>query len=153
MLDNPAALPVIDMAPLRAGDGAARLRVAAAIGAACRESGFFYAVGHGIPEALLGRLETASRRFFALPEATKRQLAMARGGRAWRGWFPVGGELTSGRPDRKEGLYFGEELAADDPRVVAGVPLHGPNLFPVRPGELRPTVLATLDALTALGHR
>ena len=35
---------------------------------------------------------------------------MAKGGRAWRGYFPVGGELTSGKPDRKQGLYFGEEL-------------------------------------------
>ncbi len=31
-------------------------------------------------------------------------------GSAWRGWFPVGGELTSGLPDRKEGIYVGEEL-------------------------------------------
>ena len=36
---------------------------------------------------------------------------MARAGRAWRGWFPLGGELTSGVPDGKEGIYFGEELA------------------------------------------
>ena len=57
---------------------------------------------------------------------------MARGGRAWRGWFPFEGELTSGRPDRKEGIYFGEELPPDDPRVVRGTPLHGPNLFPPR---------------------
>ena len=42
---------------------------------------------------------------------------MERGGRAWRGYFPVGAELTSGRPDLKEGLYFGAELPADDPRV------------------------------------
>ena len=36
--------------------------------------------------------------------------AMALGGRAWRGYFPLGGELTSGRPDWKEGLYLGSEL-------------------------------------------
>ena len=78
---------------------------------------------------------------------------MARGGRAWRGWFPVGGELTSGTPDRKEGLYFGEELPSDDRRVVAGLPLHGPNLFPEQPAALRETVLATLDAFSELGHQ
>ena len=76
---------------------------------------------------------------------------MARGGRAWRGCFPVGGELTSGRPDRKEGLYFGAELADDDPRVRAGTPLHGPNLFPGQVPELRAAVLAYLDALTGAG--
>jgi isopenicillin N synthase-like dioxygenase len=62
--------------------------------------------------------------------------------------FPVGGELTSGVPDRKEGVYFGRELPADDPRVRAGLPLHGPNLFPARPAEMRPVVLAYLDAMT-----
>ena len=77
---------------------------------------------------------------------------MARGGRAWRGWFPVGGELTSGRPDRKEGIYFGAELGPDDPRVSAGLPLHGPNLFPARPAGLRDAVLAYMAAMTDLGH-
>ena len=73
---------------------------------------------------------SASAEFFALPLADKLEIAMARGGRAWRGYFPVGGELTSGRPDLKEGLYFGTELPDDDPRVLAGLPLHGRNLFP-----------------------
>ena len=68
---------------------------------------------------------------------------MARGGRAWRGYFPVGGELTSGQPDLKEGLYFGAELPGDDPRVLAGLPLHGPNLFPRQVPGLRPPVLPT----------
>ena len=77
---------------------------------------------------------------------------MRRGGRAWRGWFPVGGELTSGRPDRKEGLYLGAELGPDDPRVRAGLPLHGPNLFPDEPAELRAAILEYMDACTRLGH-
>ena len=77
---------------------------------------------------------------------------MERGGRAWRGYFPVGAELTSGRPDRKEGLYFGAELPADDPRVLAGIPLHGANLFPRQVPQLRSLVLAYLDALTSLGQ-
>ena len=77
---------------------------------------------------------------------------MERGGRAWRGYFPVGAELTSGRPDLKEGLYFGAELPADDPRVIAGLPLHGGNLFPRQVPRLRPLVLAYLDALTSLGQ-
>ena len=77
---------------------------------------------------------------------------MPHGGRAWRGWFPVGGELTSGVPDRKEGIYFGAELGTDDPRVRAGVPLHGPNQFPRRPRALRDAVLAYIDALRTLSQ-
>jgi isopenicillin N synthase-like dioxygenase len=102
-----------------------------------------------VPAELLSRLDTAARRFFRLPEADKMRIAMRHGGAAWRGYFPVGGELTSGRPDRKEGLYFGAELGPDDPRVRAGLPLHGRNLFPPQVPELRETVLEYLAALTA----
>ena len=71
------------------------------------------------------------------------KIGMARGGRAWRGYFRVGDELTSGKPDQKEGIYFGAELPPDDPRVLAGTPLHGPNLFPEVPPGLREAVLDT----------
>jgi isopenicillin N synthase-like dioxygenase len=76
---------------------------------------------------------------------------MAHGGRAWRGYFPVDGELTSGRPDRKEGIYFGTELGPDDPRVQAGLPLHGSNLYPALSG-FRDTLLAYIDEVTAVGQ-
>ncbi len=132
-------VPVIDLS----GEGAGE-----AIDAACREHGFFSVVGHGIDDGLFEALLGASATFFALDDAEKAEIAMARGGPAWRGWFPLGGELTSGVPDRKEGIYFGEEGTEGDPR-----PLHGPNLFPTRPESLRPAVLAALDAFTALGHR
>jgi isopenicillin N synthase-like dioxygenase len=144
--------PVIDVGPLT-GAGGDVAPVATAIDAACRDAGFFSVVNHGIDVGLLDRLEALAREFFALPEDEKARVAMAHAGRAWRGWFPLGGELTSGVPDRKEGYYFGEELPADDPRVVAGVPLHGANLFPAHPAALGPTVLEVMDRFTGLGHQ
>jgi isopenicillin N synthase-like dioxygenase len=147
------ALPVIDIAPLITDVGGdADDDVARQLDAACRDHGFFYVVGHGVKAELQARLDQAAREFFALSDDEKAEIAMVRAGRAWRGWFPVGGELTSGRPDRKEGLYFGAELPPDHPRVRAGVPLHGANLFPREPADLRPAVLAYLDALTGVGH-
>lgn len=77
---------------------------------------------------------------------------MINGGRAWRGWFPLGGEVTSGVPDRKEGLYFGQELGQDDARVRARLPLHGHNLFPMQVPELADLVFQWTQALTELGH-
>ena len=65
--------------------------------------------------------------------------------------FPVGDELTSGKPDQKEGIYFGAELPHDHPAVLAGTPLHGRICFPAIPG-FRETVLGYIDALTRLGH-
>jgi isopenicillin N synthase-like dioxygenase len=148
-----AALPVVDVGPLLTGGPATAAEAAAGqIQAACRGYGFFYVTGHGIPPDLIAALADASSEFFALPVPDKLEIAMARGGRAWRGYFPVGAELTSGRPDLKEGLYFGTELPDDDPRVLAGLPLHGRNLFPARVPRLRPLVLGYLDALTTAGQ-
>jgi isopenicillin N synthase-like dioxygenase len=144
-------VPVIDVAPLVGGAGD-RFRVAAEIARACRGSGFFYIVGHGVDPRLQRRLEESSRRFFAQDLATKMEIAMERGGRAWRGYFPVGAELTSGKADVKEGIYFGAELQPDHPRVKAGTPMHGANLFPGNMPEFRDAVLAYMDAMTQLGH-
>src|ERR1700722_10138109 len=145
-----AAIPIVDIGPLLAGGDAAR--VAREIHDACVDAGFFYIVGHGVDATLVARLERAARRFFALDGHEKVAIAMAHGGRAWRGYFAVGDELTSGRPDRKEGLYFGADLDAKHPRVRAGTPLHGANLFPAQVPELRDAVLAYITALTGVGH-
>ena len=145
-------IPIIDVSDLVAGRRSQQA-VADRLGEACRESGFFYIVGHGVDDTLQTRLRDLSRAFFAQDLETKLAIRMALGGRAWRGYFRVGDELTSGRPDQKEGLYFGAELRADDPRVCAGTPLHGPNLFPARPEGFRQAVLDYMAALTGLGHR
>jgi isopenicillin N synthase-like dioxygenase len=137
-------VPVVDLGAADAAE---------AIGAACREHGFFYVRGHGVDPAVAERLEDTSRRFFALPDAVKSRWAMTHGGRAWRGWFPLGGELTSGRPDGKEGLYLGTDLPDDHPRVAAGVPLHGRNLIPdVIPGFAE-AIAEYMHAVVGVGHR
>jgi isopenicillin N synthase-like dioxygenase len=151
MDDASTAVPLIDVSPLVAATGG-RDRVAESIRHACRENGFFYVVNHGVDEQLQRDLEHLSRRFFSQDLATKMEISMERGGRAWRGYFPVGGELTSGKPDVKEGIYFGAELDENHPLVKAGTPLHGPNLFPRNMPELREAVLRYMDAMTRLGH-
>lgn len=131
-------LPVID---LDASDAAVRLD------AACRTAGFFAVP---LPEELqeLHRsVLVLSAEFFGFGAAEKSLVSMERGGRAWRGWFPLGGELTAGVPDRKEGFYFGTELPPD-PR-----PMHGPNLWPERPSQFRSAVTDWMDAMEALGQR
>jgi isopenicillin N synthase-like dioxygenase len=139
-VSQPSGVPVIDLAqPFDV--------VAREIDAACRTVGFFCVANHGVAVADLDALDAAARELFALPEPDKRAIEMARGGLAWRGWFPLGGELTSGRPDGKEGLYFGRELAAGDRR-----PLHGPNLWPSRPASLRPAVEHWMREMERLGQ-
>src|SRR3954453_3474201 len=138
----PVSVPVIDVAPLVGGGTEDDVRaVAQAIDTAWRDLGFFVSSGQGIDATLRRPLDDTAREFFALPDETKAAIAMPRAGIAWRGWFPVGGELTSGRPDLKEGIYFGEEHGPDHPGVLARRPLHGANLFPEQPALLRPLVL------------
>jgi isopenicillin N synthase-like dioxygenase len=108
---------------------------------------------HGVDEGLQARLERATFDFFALADAVKAQVSMERGGTAWRGWFPLGGELTSGAPDLKEGIYFGDELGSDDRRVREGWPMHGANLFPREVPALREAVLAFMRDQRRVGQR
>jgi len=146
-----STLPIIDVSSLVTGTCDA-MKTAEQIALACRESGFFYIIGHGVSEDLQCRLEVLSRDFFNQPSDAKLSIDMSKGGKAWRGYFPVGGELTSGKPDLKEGLYFGQELSQDHPLVKSGTPMHGPNLFPANNEPFRATVLEYLEAMTALGH-
>lgn len=146
------SLPIIDVSALFKETTEGKLATAAKIGEALVEDGFFYAIGHGVDQILLKKLDAAARRFFALPETVKLQIAMSNAGRAWRGYFPLGGELTSGTPDQKEGVYFGEELERDHPSVRAGLPLHGANLFPEEVPELRVAVLDYMRAATSTAH-
>jgi len=132
------SLPIVDPS---APEAAAR------IDAACRAVGFF-AVPIGAELARRrDELIALAAEFFALPIAEKELVSMAVGGTAWRGWFPLGGELTSGVPDGKEGYYFGAELPPDSR------PLHGPNLWPARPAALQAAVTEWMVVMEALGQR
>ena len=64
------SLPIIDLS-LLAGDGADVAAFDEALLRATHEVGFFYLVGHGIPEDLVEHLFAEAERFFALPEADK----------------------------------------------------------------------------------
>jgi isopenicillin N synthase-like dioxygenase len=140
------SIPILDLGCTDRSALAAQLREC------CRQHGFFYLIGHGVSPELMERLERLSHEFFAHSLEQKMRLRMDLGGRAWRGYFRVGDELTSGRPDQKEGLYFGQELPDHHPDVQAGTPLHGRNLFPDFVPELGPTVLEYIEAVAAVGH-
>jgi len=148
------SLPVIDVSALVTENPTeeALRSVAKAINEACRNWGFFYIINHGVSEKLQEQLESSSKQFFTLPLEQKNSIPMSQGGKAWRGYFPVGGELTSGKPDLTEGLYLGTELPETDPRVQEGLPLHGPNLWPENLPELKPVVLEYLEVMEKLAR-
>ena len=69
-------LSIVDLGSLGEGDEASLTRIAAEVGAACRDVGFFYVVNHGVDRALVAKAFAHSHDFFALPVADKRKLAI-----------------------------------------------------------------------------
>ncbi len=123
------SIPVIDLAPLLTGRDKAA--VAEAVGQACREVGFLYIAGHGVPPALVDRCFAEIRRFFALSDERKMAVHMRRSP-CHRGYYPLFEENTDPdlTADLKEGFDIALELGTEDPDVIAGKPLHGPNQWP-----------------------
>jgi isopenicillin N synthase-like dioxygenase len=130
-------LPIVDLQAATA---------AAEIDQACRQFGFFAIRNHGVDDTLRRAVLQVSIDFFGRDDSDKQEVAMARASAAWRGWFPLGAELTSGVADLKEGYYFGRELPPD-PR-----PMHGPNIWPAEPPELRSVVTEWMDAMEPLAQ-
>jgi isopenicillin N synthase-like dioxygenase len=142
------SFPILDLGQFDAGPQARR-RFVEALGAAARDIGFLYLIGHGIPEALGRSVFALSRKFFALPEEEKLAIEMVNSSH-FRGYTRVGRELTRGQPDRREQLDVGLEAPALT-RVPADQPwlrLQGPNQWPSSLPELRPVLLEWQEVLT-----
>ena len=143
------AIPVIDIAPLLRGD----FSPAAQIGRACREIGFFYIENHGIAQAEIDEVYAQAKRFFALPLAEKEKSAIETSA-CHRGWFRLGGEnldpAKQVQGDFKEGFKIGRDLPPDHERVKAGLPLHGPDVWPDLPGW-RSVMQGYYDKMVDLG--
>jgi isopenicillin N synthase-like dioxygenase len=148
----PVTIPIISLKECSKPGDRRWAEVASQVHEACKHAGFFSIQDYPIRPGLEESFDAAAREFFQLPLEEKNQISMTTGGRAWRGYFPVGGEFTSGKPDIKEGIYFGEELPDDHEKVaVQKKPMHGPNLFPARPGSLREQVLEYMATCKAIG--
>jgi isopenicillin N synthase-like dioxygenase len=151
---NRCAIPTLDLAPFRADERSpAALRLSEELRAVCHEHGFFYATGHGVDEKLTDRMQLLARRFFALPEADRLEIANVHSPQ-FRGFTPVGHEYTRNRPDRREQLDIGRELPPPvlQPGDPAWLRLRGPNLWPAALPELRDAVESWTAAMEQLGR-
>ncbi len=146
------SIPVIDVSPLVSGSPEQARAAAKALGSACREVGFFYVSGHGVPPALIAQVFAMSAAFFAAPAAT-REAASFSGPGGNRGYIRLGSEtLDPGKPaDVKEAFNIGLELAPDDPELLAGAPFRAANRWPEMPG-FRDTMLDYFNLVWRLGR-
>ncbi|MCF8483152.1 MAG: isopenicillin N synthase family oxygenase [Rhodospirillum sp.] len=143
-------LPIIDVTDLRSGDQARRVAVGRKIAEACTTAGFFYIVNHGVSESLIDSAIAESLAFFHQPLEVK---AKTKANVNFRGFHATGGALMYGadKPDFKEFFQIGLDLAEDDPDVLAGQPLRGPNQWPETPPGFRPAMEAYYTAIGECG--
>lgn len=131
------ALPVVDLR-----DDPEVLR--RTLGQVAHEVGFFYLSGHGVPDELIDRVLTQSRRLFALPQESKDAVAMVNSPH-FRGYTRLGGELTGGEVDWREQIDIGPERTPLADPAEPYLRLQGPNQWPAGLPEL-PEVIAEWDA-------
>lgn len=149
------ALPILDISELDAGTEAAE-RFREQLREVTHEVGFFYLVGHGIPQELIDEVLDLSRRFFALPEADKLAIENVHSPQ-FRGYTRTGKELTNGSIDWREQIDIGEErdavVAGEGEHDAAHWRLEGPNLWPTALPELETAITEWRTQLSAVALR
>ncbi len=108
-----------------------------AIGAACRDWGFFQAVGHGVEPRLIASVQRQMRAFFAQPLAAKQAIERS----AENPWGFYDRELTRHTPDWKQIYDVGPAVGRGDraamARVVAVVQAGDPGVTTTRATRFR----------------
>lgn len=127
-----AAIPVIDLQGL--GDDAADRRIADDLKAAYVEWGFGYIVHTPIDPSLLDAVFDRSRAFHSLPMEEKLRIRV---NDRHRGYIPFKASTdvnssveTVTKPNLSESFMMLRECGPDDPDVLAGAYLAGPNQWP-----------------------
>lgn len=125
-----ANLPIVDISALYGGDMDARMATAQQLGTAARSAGVLYVTGHGLSPSLFDELLVQTKKFFAQSTQQKMQVYIGKS-RNHRGYVPEGEEVfVGGTKDAKEAYDLSRDLPPDDPEVLSGVPLLGPNQWP-----------------------
>ena len=147
-------IPVIDISPLVGPqDNPKSLRkTAKEIENACKNIGFFYVKNHQIPQNYLDAVILVMQEFFNLPEEEKMKIHIGNSD-VFRGYTPLGKELTNAKYDWHECVDFGLDLEPNHPEVIAGNQLLGPNQWPENQPNFRKALESHWDLMILLGRR
>jgi isopenicillin N synthase-like dioxygenase len=127
-------IPVLDLSAYLAAERGAEQTLTTELRQAQQNIGFFFLKNHGVSDRLLERTFAAVEEFFALPLEDKLALTADEG---FTGYIPISGSLlknsyvgTNTKPDLTETMNFMRDLPADNPHVMAGRKMMGPNKWP-----------------------
>ena len=150
-------IPVLDIGPFLAGETEARERLGHDIGKAAADTGFLVITNHGIPQSLIDGCFAAASAFFDRDEAFKLALKV---GDLNIGYLPYGAQIVrtskinvNTKPNLSESFYIVNDLARDDPRIIAGDPLYGLNRWPPDMPGFKAATMAYIAAMTVLADK
>lgn len=128
---NAATLPIIDITDFQTGSLESKKQIAAALGSAARDTGFFYIKGHGVDQHLIDRLFAASKEFHEKPRGFKMKY--------WcgfstnhRGYVPFeeNGQNFPASLNMNEAFDLSFEAPDNHPDFVSQWRMTGPNVWP-----------------------
>lgn len=118
---------------------------------ACREAGFFYVKGHGIPDLLVKEVRNVAHKFFSLPYEQKLKIKMS-ATTGYRGYQRVGENITKGIPDMHEAIDCYRELKRGMYGAL-GDPLEGCNEWPIDPPTFKQLMEEYIRLCTELSRK
>lgn len=150
-------IPVLDIGPYLAGEPGAQQRMTAELRQAQQNIGFYFLRNHGLPDELLERTFAAVAQFHALPLASKLTLAAGDG---FSGYIPLAGSLlrnsyvgTNTKPDLTATITFMRDFPPDNPHIMCGRKLLGPNKWPRELPGLEPVIRQYMTESIRLAYR
>ena len=145
-------IPVLDISLLQ--DNPADPDIASALVAAGHSVGFCYLTGHGIPTEQEAVAMSVSHDFFRLELGEKTALSIGNSPH-FRGYTPLGNEITRGARDWREQIDIG--LDEQTVSTANGQPpwqrLRGPNQWPPGLPAMAPAIGAWMTSMEALAVR
>ena len=148
------AIPIIDIGPLVIPNNNSKSlrKTVNEIRDACKNIGFFYIKNHQIPKDHLSVLIPLVQEFFNLPLEEKMKIHISKSD-IFRGYTPLGKELTNEKFDWHECVDFGLDLEPSHPEVIEGKKLVGPNQWPENQHNFRKVLEKHWDLMIILGRR
>ncbi len=147
-------IPVLDLAPYRAGEPGAVARLGDELRHACETIGFYFIEGHGITQDQVHETFAAVARFHGQPLGAKMAL---KANTHNIGYMPMKGSVTRSSqvnantmPNLNESFFVKRDLAPDHPDVVSGKRFRGANQWPDGVPGFRETIVDYCDTLEAL---
>ncbi|XP_031265369.1 probable 2-oxoglutarate-dependent dioxygenase At3g50210 [Pistacia vera] len=152
------SIPVIDISPLLAncddpnmGEDPGVRKVVTQLDQACREAGFFYVKGHGIPESLIKEVKNISHQFFDHPYEEKLKIKMTPQA-GYRGYQRIGENITKGIPDMHEAIDCYKEIKQGMYGAL-GKPMEGCNQWPLNPPNFKELMEEYINLCTDLSRK